>query len=167
MPAPLAINSIEFARKALEIHDRIAVSQFPRLHDLLASMDSELDYSLQGLINGDNQPVLRLQIESELRLQCQRCLEAFPFQLSVDSAFVLVDDDAAIPSEDDEDFADQEYLVADTQMSVLELVEDEMLLALPYTPKHDEAQCGAIEMLNELKKPSPFAVLQGLKTGKH
>jgi uncharacterized protein len=52
-------------------------------------------------------------------------------------------------------------------MQVLDLVEDEILLALPYAPKHDEAECGTHGTLNELKKPSPFAILQGLKTGKN
>ena len=49
---------------------------------------------------------------------------------------------------------------------VQDLIEDEVLLALPYAPRHDEAICGGGDVQDGLKKPSPFAVLQGLKTGK-
>lgn len=168
MPAPLVINNIDFARKALEVHDRIAVSQFSRARDLLSSTDSELDYRLAGSVNNEGQPTLRLRVQGELQLQCQRCLDPLAFKLDIDSTFIVAADEAAIPAtaEDDEVFTDEDYIIADTQMQVLDLLEDEVLLALPYTPKHDETQCGASGMLNELKKPSPFAVLQGLKTGK-
>lgn len=168
MPVQAVINSIEFARKALEIHDRIALSQFSRLNDLLSDIKGEIDYSLAGGSNADNKPVLRLRAQGNLMLQCQRCREPFRFELDIDSTFVVVADEADIPVvAEDEEALDDDYLVADMQMQVLDLVEDEILLALPYAPKHDEAQCGASGKLDQLKKPSPFAVLQGLKTGKN
>jgi uncharacterized protein len=169
MPAQPAINSIEFARKALEIHDRIAVSQFSRLSDLLSGGGGELDYRLAGGSNAEGKPVLRLHAQGDVMLQCQRCLEAFKFELDIDSTFIIVTDEAKIPaaSEDDEELSEDDYLVADAQMQVLDLIEDELLLALPYAPKHVEAECGASGTLKELKKPSPFAILQGLKTGKN
>ena len=169
MPAQTVINSIEFARKALEIHDRIAVSQFSRLRDLLADTAGEVDYRLTGGSNIAGKPVLRLRVQGGLMLPCQRCLEPFEFELDIDSSFIIVADEAEIPmvSEDEEVLDDDDYLVADAQMQVLDLVEDEILLALPYAPRHDPVQCGASGRLDELKKPSPFAVLQGLKTGKN
>jgi len=168
MPAQAVINSIEFARKALEIHDRIAVSQFSRLRGLLSPAEDVLDYRLAGGTNAEGKPVLHLQVQGELELLCQRCLEPFRFNLEIDSVFVVVADEAEIPliDEDDEALSDQDYLVADERMSVFNLIEDEILLALPYAPKHDEAQCSASSALHELKKSSPFAVLQGLKTNK-
>lgn len=169
MPAQAVINSIEFARKALEIHDRIAVSQFSRLSDLLADTAGEVEYRLTGGSNAVGKPVLRLQVRGGLMLQCQRCLEPFRFDLEIDSTFIIVASEADIPAvaEDDEVLDDDDYLVADAQMQVPDLVEDEILLALPYAPRHDPAQCDASVRLHELKKPSPFAVLQGLKTGKN
>ena len=167
MPAPLVINNIEFARKALELHDRIAVSQFSRLQDLLNSADGMLDCRLKGSVNAAGKATLALQVRGEVQLQCQRCMEPFVFSLGIDETYVIVTDEAMIPiSIEDEATAEEDFIVADAQMRVLDLIEDEVLLALPYAPKHDDAICGADETMDGLKKPSPFAVLQGLKTGK-
>ncbi|HSH72795.1 MAG TPA: YceD family protein [Methylophilaceae bacterium] len=165
MTAQHIINSIEFARKALEIHDTIAVSQFPRLHDALSSHESVLDWQLLGDVS-EGKPVLHLQVRGALELTCQRCLEPLKFDLNVSSDFIIVANEAALPPEG-EDVDEQDYLVADAQMQVAELIEDEVLLALPYSPKHALNECGAKDRVTELKKPSPFAVLQSLKAGKN
>jgi len=165
MTAQHIINSIEFARKALEFHDTIAVSQFSRLRDALSSDDSVLDWQLQGDVNSEGKPVLHLHVQGSLNLTCQRCLEPLKFDLDVNSDFIVVANEADLPPEE-EDVDEQDYLVADAQMQVAELIEDEVLLALPYAPKHESGSCGASSKANELKKPNPFAVLQSLKTGK-
>jgi len=166
MTAQHIINSIEFARKALEFHDTIAVSQFSRLHDALSSDDSVLDWQLQGEMNSEGKPVLHLNVQGSLNLTCQRCLEPLKFDLNVNSDFIVVASEADLPPEED-DVDEQDYLVADAQMQVAELIEDEVLLALPYAPKHESGSCGALSKANELKKPNPFAVLQSLKAGKN
>jgi uncharacterized protein len=86
----------------------------------------------------------------------------------VDSNFFIVPDESAISmlEENQELGDDDDCLVAEAEMQVMDLIEDEILLALPLAPKHPSEICGASEHLNELKKPSPFAVLQGLKAGK-
>ncbi|OAM52995.1 hypothetical protein A7981_06075 [Methylovorus sp. MM2] len=162
----MIINNIEFARKALEFHDTIAVSQFLRLHDAIASDKGALNWHLLGSVDSGGKMTLQLQVQGSLELICQRCLEPFEFNLDIYSKFILVMNESDIPSEDD-DSGDEDYLLADTQMQVNELIEDEILLALPLAPKHDDEDCSASDKVNALKKPSPFAVLQGLKTGKN
>ena len=167
MAAPLVINNIEFARKALELHDRIPVSQFARLHDVLSGDSGALDYHLKGGVSATGKPTLELQVRGEVQLRCQRCLDPFAFDLDIDETYVIVADETAIPaSVEDEATTEEDFIVADPQMRVLDMVEDEVLLALPYAPKHDESVCSGGDKLDELKKPSPFAALQGLKTGK-
>lgn len=161
----LAINGLEFARKALEIHDTIAVSQFSRLSSVLAFSKGVVDYRLIGGSSQDGRLRLQLYVHGVLQLNCQRCLEAFEFELDIASSFFIVPDESAIPpSEEETD--DEDYLVAETQMQVINFIEDEILLALPLAPKHEIGHCGADSKLNELKSPNPFAALQGLKTGK-
>jgi uncharacterized protein len=165
MPAPLVISNIDFARKALEVHGRIPVSQFPRLPDLLASQDGELEYVLLGNVDSNNRPSLRLQVQGKVQLQCQRCLESFEFELEIDSVFIIAADESAIPDlpEDDDVLPDEDYVIADTQMRVADLIEDEILLALPYAPKHEAVQCNVDGKADAMKRPSPFAVLEKLK----
>lgn len=161
----LAINGFEFARKSLEIHGTIALSQFSRLGDVLASSEGVVDYRLTGGSSQDGRLRLRLNVRGSLQLSCQRCLEPFEFELNIASNFFIVPDENVIPSPEEET-DNEDYLVAETDMQVVDLIEDEILLALPLSPKHEFERCGANSKLNELKSPNPFALLQGLKTGK-
>lgn len=173
MPAPTnkdsnvshVINSFDFARKALEIHGTIFASQFSRLSGLLASDKGAVDFWLKGGIDAEGRSGLELQVQGALMLSCQRCLEPFEFELDVVASFVLVSDESSLPSEEDEP-DDRDYLVADAHLQVIGLIEDELLLAIPLAPKHADNECAASDKLDELKKPSPFAVLKGMKTGK-
>jgi uncharacterized protein len=159
------INSAEFAQKALAIHGIIAISQCSRLRDVLMSSEGVLDYRLIGGSDQDGRLRLQLYVHGGLQLSCQRCLEPFKFELNIASNFFIVPDESATPSSE-AGADDGDYLVAETQMQVINLIEDEILLALPLAPKHEIERCGADSGLNELKSPNPFAVLQGLKTGK-
>ena len=158
----VTISNLDFARKALEIHDTIAVSQFSRLADFLSASDGSLNYRLTGYLDDNQTPGLKLHISGKLHLMCQRCLGPMEFDLDTYATFVVVRDEASIP--DTEDEADEiDYLVAETHMSVVDLIEDEILLSLPLAAKHELEACGATSKLNELKKTGPFAELQKLK----
>jgi DUF177 domain-containing protein len=165
----VVINNAEFAKKALELHDIIAVSQFSRLQDVIASPEGMLDYRLVGGKGEDGQLKLELSIQGNLQLGCQRCLEPFVFELNIASRFLVVPDESAIPISEEgfESVGDDDFLVAETHMQVFDLIEDEILLALPLAPRHEPAFCNASGALDELKKPSPFAVLQGWKASKN
>lgn len=156
------INNIEFAQKALEIHDIISVSQFARLADMLADMAGRLDCRLQGGKDADNAAFIRLQIQGQLNLICQRCLQPCKYDISIDQHFKLVRDEAEMPAPEDER-DDEDFLPIQAEMPVLELMEDELLLALPIAPKHEEGECSNESSINEYKKPNPFAKLEMLK----
>ncbi len=163
------INSAEFAKKALELHDIIAVSQFSRLSDVVASSVGMLNYRLVGGVDTGGKPSLELYVQGGLQLVCQRCLEPFKFELDIASKFFIVADEDAIPELEEhgpEVDGDEDYLVAEAQMHVFDLIEDEILLALPLAPRHEAEACSGDTKLNELKKPSPFAALQGWKASK-
>ena len=51
---------------------------------------------------------------------------------------------------------------ASNEMQVGSLIEDEVLLALPLSPRHDV--CGLPRMKDDRQDASPFAVLRNLKT---
>lgn len=158
------INNIEFAQKALEIHDIIPVLQFSRLEDSLANTSGELDCRLQGG-KDVNTAYLRLQVQGRLELTCQRCLQPFEHEVTIDTHYVLVRDESEMPAPEDEG-DDEDYLPIQTEMRVLDLIEDELLLALPIAPKHKEGECVNDSNINEYKKPNPFAKLELLKSKK-
>lgn len=160
------INGTEFAKKALELHDTIAVSQFSRLNDIVASTAGVLSYTVTGRVDGNGKPILDLKAQGDLQLICQRCLEPFKFELSITSKFFIITDEGEFSTFEENGFeidSYEDYLVA--EVHVLDLIEDEILLALPLAPRHEAALCSSTSKLNELKKPSPFAALKGWKSG--
>jgi uncharacterized protein len=50
-------------------------------------------------------------------------------------------------------------------MALRELVEDELILAVPYAPRHEN--CTGAEAGDRAEKTSPFAGLRGMMRSKH
>jgi uncharacterized protein len=160
------INNIEFAQKALEIHGIIPLLQFSRLRDLLAGQEGELDCRLAGGKDANNSAYLQLEVKGTLPLMCQRCLQPFDFDIDIDVRYRIVRDETQMPAPEDES-DDEDFLLSQTEMPVLGLVEDELLLALPIAPKHEDDSCvdasGGINA-DAYKTPNPFARLEALKS---
>jgi len=164
MAEQIIIDSLDFARKSREIHGIVAHLDFPRLCEVLQSADGSLEYWLEGNRNDRGEAELLMRICGEMKLVCQRCLEIMNFSLDASTRFVVLDESAMPSPEDESD--EVEYLAADAKMDVLALIEDEVLLALPYAPVHKDAHCHPTESVGVTKKESPFKVLQGFKINK-
>jgi uncharacterized protein len=78
---------------------------------------------------------LQLRVETTLRLSCQRCLQpvAVVLQLAPNIRFVQGE---ALAEQLDEDCED-DVLALSASMDLRELIEDELILALPLVPRHE------------------------------
>lgn len=153
------IDGYTFAAARGEHDGTCAVAGFDRLQDLLSSPEGELAYSVKGTADGVGRPALRLQVKGSLKLACQRCLGALEFPLAVDVMLVLARDEAEIEAQPVEpDGPDR--IVGSKEMAVGALLEDEILLAIPFAPRHEQCS-GADDRKGEATK-SPFADLRGL-----
>ena len=141
-----------------------------------------------GVISG--QPLLHLHVRADLLLDCQRCGQPFAFPVDAQAVLQLVeseadldDDLSVLQEEDDEDsFSDNEddenaaadpsagypeKVVGSRHFDLLAQVEDELILNVPYVPRHDVcpgAQASAAAEQEPVeRRPSPFAVLGQLK----
>lgn len=143
MSEQAVIDPLRFARDGGSQDRIVAVSEMPRLHDRLAGTEGEIRYRLAGQGGGSGKRfALRLQVEGDLQLSCQRCLEVYAFRLDVDETLLLARNEAELAAWEDAD-PDCEGLVAEPQLDVLGLVEDTILLALPMVPRHPEGGCPA------------------------
>lgn len=107
---------------------------------------------------------LALQAEVPLTLECQRCLQAMPELLQVQRAFRFAPDEATAARLDEELVED--VLVISRHFDLLELIEDELIMALPFAPRHADCQPAASLQDDSPvadEQPHPFAVLQQLK----
>jgi uncharacterized protein len=136
MSNELVIDSISFAKKSESLQGKIAVASLERLRTSLASAQGEIEFRLQGTLDSRHRPSLSLALAGEVQLTCQRCLGDFPLPLKLESRIVLVVNETDLPDLEQED-PDVDVLVASGRMNVQDLLEDEIILALPLAPKHD------------------------------
>jgi uncharacterized protein len=151
------IDGFEFASAGATQQGILPLSGFERLRDMLASDEGEVAYELKGVRDDRGRPSLRLRVQGTLQLRCQRCLGPLGFEVEVDELLVL----AATQAEIDADPADVESpdrVLAAKAMAVTGLVEDELILALPYAPRHDE--CTPAPRPGESGAARPFAGLR-------
>lgn len=131
-----------------------------RLHDLLASTEGEIAFSLKGAKGENGEPMLHVTAEGSLSLACQRCLGAVPYDLDVDSLLELVPEGSELSQDELEDDT-RDFLPVARELVVADLIEDEILLSLPVAPRHEK--CGLPGSADAGERINPFAVLSELK----
>ncbi len=110
--------------------------------------------------------MLEVVLDGLCQLRCQRCLQGFSYPVKLISQLVLVPADELDQAAVDEDEIDS--IPADTRLDVLALIEEELLLSLPFAPKHPIGTCRpaieeyVAEAMDRTEK-TPFAVLAELK----
>lgn len=111
---------------------------------------------------------LHLEASTVVPLVCQRCMGIVSTPLEVDQWYRFVASEDIAMAEDDE--SEEDLLVMEPQFDLLAVLEDELLMALPLVPMHDECPAAPVMQAGEdamkapaQDKPNPFASLAGLK----
>lgn len=164
MPEQVVIDGLEFARSGNHLSGQFEIGSLERLGDSLHSAEGAVEYSIQGGQNPKGRPMLHLTVKGRLSLACQRCLGALEFPLDIRSDLLLLQDQLEYADIVDDGDESVDAIVANTRMNVAALVEDEIILALPYAPRHPEGQCRAGRAGTEgAARETPFAALARLK----
>lgn len=159
------IDPVAFAKSALLQEDSINLAQLDERvaqHEFIAHADTTLNYRLKGGVDRLQRPFLDLSIQGEFALTCQRCLTALPFVFDETVRIVLFSDEEVLDDAMNSD-PDLEGMVAEPELSVWSLLEDQIIMALPYAPRHDDCGNVDLERINT-DKPNPFAQLAKLKS---
>lgn len=156
------IDGLEFSRTGGKLQGEWPLADFPRLRDALHGNSGSLRYELRGVPEEQGRPALKLQIEGSLQLVCQRCLAALEFPFRIENTLLLAGSQAEI---DGEPIVAEgpERIVAGREMPVHDLIEDELLLAIPIAPRHEHCAERPPEAAGA--KHAPFAGLRGLMGG--
>ena len=111
---------------------------------------------------------LHLAARTSLPLTCQRCMGSVETPLEVDQWYRFVATEDIAMAEDDA--SEEDLLIMAPQFDLLAVLEDELLMALPLVPMHEECPIPAVtqaggDALAEPAgdKPNPFAMLAQLK----
>jgi uncharacterized protein len=170
----LVIDAFAFSQQQEHLEGRLQIAELSRLSEELATPAGELVWSLVGGKDQLGHPRLIVSVGGVVSLICQRCLTPMPFEIDSESVLILAKDEESADEIDallDDDEID--VVVGSKTFNVIELIEDEALLAIPQSPKHELCpestipQDSAIDLdapQEQTKKESPFAVLKKLKS---
>lgn len=174
---PQRLDVAAFARAKASLAGRDPLSIYKRLtlEAIGPVVDVTVDWRAQGeqrsAVDGVSRPALHLQARTVAPMSCQRCLGAVQVPLDVDRHIVFAQDEDSAAALDDA--SEDDVLALASDLNLRELLEDELLLALPLVPRH--AQCpDAVAMsaqdadfeAAQDERPHPFAGLAALKKGK-
>jgi len=147
---------------------RLPLSSMPRLRDALLDGKGEVAFALQFDRDALQVPYVELRIDAALPLQCQRTLQRFELPVAIVQRLGLI---AAGGDEAVEEAALPEGYEAlqvpvDGMLRPAELVEDELILAVPVVPVKPGSE--AVErdwpvQADEELRANPFAALKDLK----
>lgn len=150
------------------------LGHFDRLVDEALGLGAEtsVSYSARGEIKHEGeagqQLWLHLAAQAALPLTCQRCLGPVDLPISFERSFRFVATEELAAALDEE--SEEDVLVSSREFNLLELIEDELLMALPAVPKHEvcpvaiKLQVADADFAEEpSERPNPFAALEQLK----
>jgi uncharacterized protein len=160
---PEYIEPVGLADVGRSFRGKVSVSALSRLLPSLASTDGELEVQLEFHLDERRIRTLKGTIEGNVNLVCQRCLKDLRFPLDLRFSLGIVSSEAEIESLPD---GYEPLLVTGESLRTVDVIEDEVLLAVPAIPLHQgEESCEAGYVNQPLpEKDNPFSVLEKLKT---
>lgn len=161
----IVIDAFEFCRLKERREGETAVGDLPRLAKEAVNTSGSVRWTLQGGSNKQGHPQLHLSVAGSAWLMCQRCLTPFEFGIASESVLILAPDEGSA-DEIDAQLNDEsvEVIVGSRTFDVVQLIEDEALLTIPLSPKHEICPDQLIPAVEQdAERVSPFAVLKNLK----
>lgn len=160
------------ARRSFE--GSIPLKSMPRLCEALEQPEGECRYALEFGRGMLDVPGVEIRAQAELPLVCQRSLRRFLLPVSVAQKLALLSGEAQEASLPEE----YEALVLDAEGTIhpLDLIEDELILALPVVPVDPDSEPveaswpasaeGGKATDEPAARENPFAVLATMKQSK-
>jgi DUF177 domain-containing protein len=158
---PERVDASRMVQARRTFQGKLPLASFARLRASLAAVDGEADYDLEFGKDELGIAYLAVRIEADLPLTCQRTLEVFRQPVRIDQRLGLIgeeSEEAALPP------GYEPLLIPDGTLNLADVIEDELILALPVVPLKPGAPIEwNDEAPEEEPEPNPFAALEGLK----
>lgn len=167
---PDHVDPYRLAEQGIQLLDqRVKIDDLSRLKVLVLPDDTKISVDLHFGVDEQGLTNLKGKVATKLKLQCQRCMEPFIYEIISNFALGIVntlDEANELPDQY------EPALVSEGALPLKDLIEDEILLNLPIIPRHTPEECkvklpyraAGGEITQEEK--SPFHVLASLKGSK-
>ncbi|AYC33408.1 metal-binding protein [Pseudomonas cavernae] len=166
-PIPPHVDPRKLADRGATLEGEMPLADFVRLCDPLAGDAGIVRAKFVFERDERKAVVIHSAIDVEVKMVCQRCLELVALPIHSECSYAVVKEGANTQS------VPKGYDVLELgegPLDLLELVEDELLLALPIVPAHDPEDCQQPAGLeepqsseDEVSRSNPFSVLAQLK----
>lgn len=173
---PRKFAVLVFAKSGAQLDGQEQLAHFERLQGMEPPGAAAVDVQFQviGAMRPNSvgviEPWLHLAAQTRLSLVCQRCLGLVEELVLFERDFRFVASEEQAQREDES--SEEDVLVLANDFDLLELVEDELLMALPASPKHSvcptpvKLHAADADYHETGEKPNPFASLAALKPPK-
>jgi len=165
------IDVERLARRDERLEGRWPQSAFERLGSLLSSDAGDVDWHVRAWWRlrpeGAQELHLALGLRTVLSVPCSRCLAPVEVAVDEEREFLLVADEETAEALDDPD-SPVDVVAADKPFQLADLVEDELILAIPPLPRHADCELAVPVDLDDAGVSTPrrpFEALAGLRTG--
>lgn len=165
---PVTLDPAKAVQKRSSYEGVIPFDSLARLREVVVSKQGDVEVNIHCKKDEQGLDVISGHAEAHVDLICQRCNEELGLDLALDFAY------SPIGLDESSEHLPQRYEAAeldeDGEINLHQLVEDELILAIPIVPMHEEASCkysdkplsfGEIEAIDD--KPNPFDILKQLK----
>lgn len=165
---PESVDAWRMVSARRSFQGEFPVVAMKRLGEALAGTEGTAHYELDFGRDEFGTAYLDVRVQVPVTLTCQRSLEPFVLPMAVDSRLGLIRserDEAALPPN-----VEPLLIADDSKLNLLEVIEDELLLALPLVPVNPDSTLPEDvvgptpeEVSSEGRSDNPFAVLRELK----
>ncbi|MGA0735306.1 MAG: YceD family protein [Steroidobacteraceae bacterium] len=160
MPAdwsrPVDVERLADAGESRE--NDLPLASMPRLAPDLAMVEGTVHARIE-FARERKQPVADIEVRARLPLRCQRCMQPMWLDVDQQSRVWLVSDPTKV---DRDEMGLEPILAPEGHIALRDLVEEELLLAVPLVPRHEDASdctTGTSESEEEEVVQRPFAGL--------
>ena len=165
---PKTIDPVKVAKQRLAYEGIVELNKLSRLEKLVQDEVGEVQVKIHCKYDAQERLAIYGNANTSVTLTCQRCNGDIGLDLEIDLAYAAI---AAGKSSDHlPDYYEVVELNEEGEVDLHQLIEDELILAIPIVPMHEESNCryseeplsfGEIDEQDD--KPNPFEILKQLK----
>lgn len=148
------------------------LTAFPRFSGAVVAGQGIVEAELQFSVDERHISCIDGWVRCSTQMECQRCMEPVTVELSATIALAVVKNE--VQATNLTKVRDPLMVEDDTLVDLNEILEDELLLAMPFVSYHELGQCKGKQTYQSFagdapvveKKESPFSMLASLKSNK-
>ena len=170
-----SFDALDMAARRLELAGAANATDLPRVVDQLADYETEeadggaatVAWKIAGTTDALGRPAIEVTLDGTVTLECQRCLRPFAWPVAQQTLLLLARDEREQARIDEND--EHEVIVAAAPLDPRLLVEDELLLTLPFAPLCERGDCVTAGLQDDggagaKAEASPFSALAALRS---